>query len=83
MVELKCFASANIAIPAAQITSSMSFLFLLTVILSEPHEIQRSENKLLEKWAQKVFERVTSLFWLHYLSPVSLFVGVFLNLSSV
>ena len=38
------------------------FLLLHTVILSEAHEIQRSESKVQEKLSQKHFKLMTSLF---------------------
>ena len=45
-------------------TGSLLDVFLLvhTVILSEAHEIQRSESKVQEKLSQKHFKLMTSLF---------------------
>ena len=53
------------------------FLLLHTVILSEPHEIQRSKSKVQEKLSQKHFKLMTSLFWLTH-SLVCLFLSLFL-----
>ena len=54
------------------------FLLLHTVILSEPHEIQRSKSKVQEKLSQKHFKWMTSLLWLTH-SPLCLFLSLFLS----
>ena len=47
---------------------------LITLTLSEPHEVRRIENSVEEKMSIEKIEESDINFWLHSLHPLLLFV---------